>query len=53
MWSAYYSPRALAAEETVGSRRRQGAAVPIGTKKMVDVIGSGMCRRENTLHIKY
>ena len=40
--------------ETGGSRRRQGAAVPIGTKKMVGLPGSGMTASglNNTLHVK-
>ena len=40
--------------ETGGSRRRQGADVPVGTKKMVGLPGSGMTARNlnNTLHVK-
>ena len=38
VWLAKCSPPALAAQETVGSRRPQGAAVPIGTKKMVSLL---------------
>ena len=36
VWRAYCSPPAPGASITVGSRRRQGAAVPIGTKKIVE-----------------
>ena len=31
--------------KTVGSRRRQGAVVPIGTKKVVEYVGRGTCGR--------
>ena len=33
VWSAHYSPPALVASKTGGSRRRHGAAVPSGLRK--------------------
>ena len=36
VWFTYYSAACVRRLGTVGSRRRQGAAVPIGTKKVVD-----------------
>ena len=62
VWLAYYSPPALVASKTGGSRRRQRAAVPVGTKKMVSLHGPDMALDKyfahpiiytsNTLHIK-
>ena len=38
VWEAFSSPPALSPMRTVGSRRRHGAAVPVGTKKMFELL---------------